>query len=156
MKEEKLFERYQNEIEELTIQHNKIAEDYKNYRIEFEKFIEYMIEIKGGLVHLNQQDFNVRMMELFGIVKDSYKNLLDLYGIAFANIQRINKLELYVQILFETLAENKDFSDIKNKIKKLERETKLLSDDGIKFVLQNLKDRMNEVEDERDGGKKID
>ena len=156
MKQEDLFKKYKNEIDELTNLNNKIAEDFEKSKLDFEKFIEYMIEIKGEIHHLNQSDFNNRMIELHGIVKDSYKNLLALYGIAFANMQRINRMDLFIRILFEKLMEYGDFSDLKNKIRRLEKDTKFLSDDEMKWVLHNLKERMKELENMDKNGEKID
>lgn len=152
MKEEDLFKKYQDEINELTKINNQIAEDYSKLKLDFERFIEDMAKIEGELPHLNQQEFNHRMLELYGIVKDSYKNLFDLYGITFANIQRINRMDLYVKMLFETLAEYEDFSDLKNKIEKLEKDTELLEDKGIRWVLQELKEKMKELEETDNNG----
>ena len=151
MKEE-LEEKYKKEIDELTDINNQIAEDYSKFKLDYEKFIESMTEIKGEIPHLNQNDFNYRIMELYGIVKDTFKNLLDLHGITLANMQRINKIDLYVKMLFETLVKYEDFPNLKNKIEKLEKDTELLSDEGINWVLQTLKHRMKELEDMDNNG----
>ena len=152
MKENDLFKKYQDDIEETTDINNKVAEDYTNIKLGLEKFIEDMTKIEGELPHLNQQNFKYRIEELYVIVKDSYKTLLDLYGVTLLNVQRINRMDLYVKMLFETLAKYEDFSDLKNKIETLEKDTELLSDEGIKWVLQNLKHRMKEFEDMDNNG----
>ena len=114
-----------------------------------------MTEIKGELLHLNQQDFNFRIIELQGIVRDAYKIMVDIYGVTYANMQRINKLDLYVKILFETLLKYEDFKELKRKIEKLEKETKILSDDRIKWALKEFHQMISKTDKEFEG-KKID
>lgn len=112
-----------------------------------------MTEIKGELLHLNQRDFNYRMTELQGIVRDTYKIMIEIYGVTYANMQRINKLDLYVKILFENLLEYEDFKDLKHKIEKLEKDTKFLSDDRVKWALKEFHQMISKTDSEFDGEK---
>ena len=125
-----------------------------------------MNKIEGQLPYLPKEEYDFRIRELFGLIKDTYKTMDTFYIEILANKVQLNNISLSLRVIFDTLEEledkdfvssNRQFNEMKEFNKQMYEKMKQYEKDASDFrtfkkIVEDLDKREKEKKNKKYSG----
>jgi len=145
MKEKDVRKKYQMNIEKIDNMNADLDRIYSDYHKAIDKFIEYMNKLEGELPYLPDEEYELRIRDLFGRVKDVYKTMDIFNKEILENKKHLNNIDLSLRIIFDSVEELGDIRNMQKTVKEYEKDAPFIKE--LKEYTEKLEKREKTTEE---------